>query len=65
MMKAMVVMVGLLLAGTPASAMTGQEFLQVSDKAGTDVAAVMRPIVRQFVGEAFLTGIPLVIWRGG
>jgi hypothetical protein len=32
-MEAIVVVVGLLLAATPACAMTGQEFLQVYDRA--------------------------------
>lgn len=53
-MKAMVVVVGLLLAVTPACAMTGQEFLQVyDDEDPGKEAAVMRPIVRQFVKEGY------------
>jgi hypothetical protein len=54
-MKAMVVAVGLLLAATPAVAMTGQEFLQVYDGLYGDKssAGVMRPLVRQFVMEGY------------
>ena len=52
-MKAMVVVVGLLLAATPAGAMTGQEFLQAYDKSAEDEAAVLKPLVRQFVGEGY------------
>ena len=49
-MKAMVVVVGLLLAATPAGAMTGLEFL---DKSASDHAAVLEPLVRQFVKEGY------------
>jgi hypothetical protein len=52
-LKAMVVMVGLLLAATPASAMTGQEFLEAYDKSASDEAAALEPIVRQFVREGY------------
>ena len=45
-MKAMVVAVGLLLAATPAGAMTGLKFLQAFDKNGSDLAAVMERPVR-------------------
>lgn len=45
--------VGLLLAVTPAGAMTGQEFLQVSDKSAVDETAVLKPLVRQFVREGY------------
>ena len=53
MMKAMALAVGLLLAATPAGAMTGLEFLQAFDKSGADQAAVMEPLVRQFVREGY------------
>jgi hypothetical protein len=44
--------IGLLLAATPASAMTGQEFLVVYDDSDADkVAAALKPVVRQFVME--------------
>ena len=52
-MKAMVVVVGLLLAATPAVAMTGQEFLQAYDRSADDEFAVLLPIVRQFVREGY------------
>jgi hypothetical protein len=52
-MKAMVVVVGLLLAATPAGAMTGQEFLQAYDRSPEDEAAVLKPLVRQFVREGY------------
>jgi hypothetical protein len=52
-MKAMVLAVGVLLAATPAGAMSGLEFLQAFDKSGADQAAAMEPIVRQFVGECY------------
>jgi uncharacterized protein YehS (DUF1456 family) len=53
-MKAIVVVVGLLLAATPAGAMTGQEFLQVFDDNNMETeAAVLQPIVRQFVMEGY------------
>ena len=52
-MKAMVVAVGLLLAATPACAMTGQEFLQVYDDSPEKEPAILRPIVRQFVMEGY------------
>jgi hypothetical protein len=52
-MKAMVVAVGLLLAATPAGAMTGQEFLQAYYRSASDQAAVLRPLVRQFVREGY------------
>jgi hypothetical protein len=51
--KAMVVVVGLLLAATPADAMTGQEFLQAYDKSAEDEAAALKPLVRQFVREGY------------
>jgi hypothetical protein len=51
--RAMVVVVGLLLAATPAGAMTGQEFLQVSDKSAVDEAVVLKPLVRQFIREGY------------
>jgi hypothetical protein len=64
-MKAIVVVVGLLLAATPAGAMTGQEFLQVFDDNNMETeAAVLQPIVRQFVMRAtitFLTGFSLAL----
>ena len=44
---------GLLLAATLADANTGQEFLQVSDKSAGDEAAVLKPLVRQFVREGY------------
>jgi hypothetical protein len=50
-MKAMIVVGGLLLAATPAGAMTGQEFLQAFDGSAHDESAVMKPLVRQFVKE--------------
>jgi predicted lipoprotein len=50
-MKAMVLAV-LLLAVTPAGAMTGLEFLAF-DKSASDQAAVMEPLVRQFVREGY------------
>jgi predicted lipoprotein len=52
MMKAMVLAVALLLAATPAGAMTGLEFLAF-DKSASDQAAVMEPLVRQFVREGY------------
>ena len=52
-MKAMVVVVGLLLDPTPAGAMTGLEFLQAFDRSASDQAAVMEPLVRQFVREGY------------
>jgi hypothetical protein len=52
-MKAIIVVVGLLLAATPAGAMTGQEFLQVYDRSADDEAAALEPLVRQFVGEGY------------
>jgi hypothetical protein len=53
-MKAMVVVVGLLLAATPAGAMTGQEFLRVDDSDNVnDEMAVLKPLVRQFVMEGY------------
>jgi hypothetical protein len=52
-MKAMAVVVGLLLAATPAGAMTGQEFLQAQDRSVEDEAAVLKPLVRQFVSEGY------------
>jgi hypothetical protein len=53
-MKAMVVVAGLLLAATPAAAMTGQQFLEVSDKSDpTDESGVLKPLVRQFVREGY------------
>jgi hypothetical protein len=48
-MKAIVAVVGLLLAATPACAMTGQEFLQADDNGSAE--DVLKPIVRQFVRE--------------
>jgi hypothetical protein len=48
-----VVVVGLLLAATLANAMTGHDFLQESDKSASDAAAVLRPLVRQFVKEGY------------
>jgi hypothetical protein len=49
-----VVVVGLLLAATPAGAMTGQEFLKVYDDGkASDEAAVLEPLVRQFVREGY------------
>ena len=52
-MKAMVVVVGLLLAATPAAAMTGQEFLEAFDRGAPDEAAVLKPLVRQFVRQGY------------
>jgi hypothetical protein len=53
-MKATLVMVGLLLAATPAAAMIGQQFLQVEDGNSADeVVAVLKPLVRQFVKEGY------------
>jgi hypothetical protein len=52
-MKAMVMVVGLLLAATPAGAMTGHEFLQAYDRSASDEAAALEPIVRQFFGEGY------------
>jgi hypothetical protein len=53
-MKAMVVVGGLLLAATPAGAMTGLEFLKVCDDGSvSDKADVMKPLVRQFVMEGY------------
>jgi hypothetical protein len=52
-MKATVVVVGLSLAGTPAAAMTGREFLQVDDGSAAEEAAVLKPLVRQFVKEGY------------
>jgi hypothetical protein len=52
-MKAMVVVVALSLAATSARAMTGQEFLQAYDKGASDEAAVLKPLVRQFVREGY------------
>lgn len=49
------VVVGLLFIATPASAMTGLEFLTVYDdrEAPDKEAAVMMPIVRQFAMEGY------------
>jgi hypothetical protein len=53
-MKAMMVLaVGLLLAVTPAGAMTGLEFLQVYDQGIQAEAEVLEPLVRQFVREGY------------
>ena len=52
-LKAMIVVVGLLLAATPASAMTGLEFLQAFDNSVSDQAPVLQPLVRQFVREGY------------
>ncbi len=52
-MKGVVVAIGLLLAATPAGAMSGQEFLQADDKSPSDDAAVLNPLVRQFVREGY------------
>jgi predicted lipoprotein len=52
-MKAMVMAVGLLLAVTPAGAMTGLEFLQAYDKGAVARADVLEPLVRQFVREGY------------
>jgi hypothetical protein len=53
-MKVMVVVVGLLLAAIPASAMTGLEFLTVYDDTDVDkLIAVLQPLVRQFVMEGY------------
>jgi hypothetical protein len=51
--KAMVVVVGLLLAATPANALTGHDFLQASDKSASEEAAILRPLVRRFVREGY------------
>jgi hypothetical protein len=51
-MKAMAVVVGFLIAMAPARAMTGQDFLQAEDS-HEDVAAVLKPLVRQFVREGY------------
>jgi hypothetical protein len=65
-MRVMVVVGGLLLAAaTPANAMTGQEFLQVYDESVEKEAAVMKPLVRQFVGEGYHSvpdWIQLSVW---
>jgi hypothetical protein len=55
-----VAVVGLFLAATPASAMTGLEFLTVYDdrwKNPNNETDVLEPIVRQFVGEGY-HGVP-------
>jgi hypothetical protein len=52
-MKAMIVVVGLLLAATPAGAMTGQEFLEVYDGNTEAEVAVLKPLVRQFIREGY------------
>jgi hypothetical protein len=52
-MKAMVLAVGVLLAATPASAMSGLGFLEVYDRGATDRLVVMAPLVRQFVREGY------------
>jgi hypothetical protein len=52
-MKAMAMAVGLLLVATPASAMTGQEFLQAYDRDTSDEAEALKPLVRQFVREGY------------
>ena len=52
-MKVMVVVGGLLLAATPAGAMTGQEFLEVYDSSTGDEAHVLKPLVLQFVREGY------------
>ena len=53
--NAMVLVVGLLLPATPAAAMTGQEFLQVDDddRRTDEEAALLKPLVRQFVREGY------------
>jgi hypothetical protein len=43
----------LALTVTPASAMTGLEFLEASDNSASNEAAVMEPLVRQFVREGY------------
>jgi hypothetical protein len=49
-----VVVVGLLLAATPVGAMTGLEFLHADDKSEVAAeAAVLQPLVRQFVREGY------------
>jgi hypothetical protein len=54
MMKAMVLAVGLLLAATPAGAVTGLEFLQLRDNDQvSDEAAIMQPLVQQFLREGY------------
>jgi hypothetical protein len=42
-----------LLAATPAGAMAGLEFLEAFDRSASDQAAVMEPLVRQFVREGY------------
>jgi hypothetical protein len=53
MKMVVVVVVGMLLAATPASAMTGQEFLLASDKNTEDEVAVLKSLVRQFIREGY------------
>jgi hypothetical protein len=44
---------GVLLAATPAGAMSGLEFLHAYDKSWSDVAAATEPLVRLFVSEGY------------
>jgi hypothetical protein len=48
-----IVAVGLLFAAIPANAMSGHDFLEASDKSVGEEAAVMQPLVRQFVKEGY------------
>jgi hypothetical protein len=52
-MKATFMVVGLVFTATPAGAMRGQDFLQAYDKGASDEAAVLKPLVRQFVSEGY------------
>jgi hypothetical protein len=50
---ALVTAVGLVLAVAPTKAMTGLEFLQASENNVSNEAAVIEPLVRQFVREGY------------
>jgi hypothetical protein len=52
MTKAIVLVAVVLLAATPAGAMSGLEFLEAFDKGGY-IAVMMEPLVRQFVSEGY------------
>jgi hypothetical protein len=64
----MIAVAGLLLAATPAVAMTGQQFLEVYDSGSGDEEKVLKPLVRQFVQEGYHS-VPnwtqLSVWADG
>jgi hypothetical protein len=56
-MKLIVVVAGLLVAATPVSAMTGQQFLLLADDDSLEgaghMAVAVKPLVHQFVEEGY------------